>query len=272
MRIIYQPKGKAQEYAESALDAGDGYAANIYSGCTNGCAYCYVPSYHPWKGKENPREEFHKQSVARKDVLKLLEKDLIEMDKNGLHNNPLHLCFTCDPYPEEGSEITRECLLLMEKYRMRNVQILTKGGLRASRDFDLLRKNGWKFGSTVVGVKEDYYTKWENHGLGQAGWEPNATLFFERELAIESAHNMGIFTWVSIEPVIDTVEALEVIYRLKGSVDLWKIGKLNHGKQISPECAAIEKQTDWRDFVSRAKELLENDEVVWKKSLRKYME
>lgn len=37
MRIIYEPKGRAREYAN--------LAANLYSGCIHGCVYCYVPQF-----------------------------------------------------------------------------------------------------------------------------------------------------------------------------------------------------------------------------------
>lgn len=34
--VIYRPRGKALEYAE--------LAANLYTGCTHGCTYCYAPT------------------------------------------------------------------------------------------------------------------------------------------------------------------------------------------------------------------------------------
>ena len=36
LEIIYQPRGRAREYAD--------YAANLYRGCDGRCGYCYAPS------------------------------------------------------------------------------------------------------------------------------------------------------------------------------------------------------------------------------------
>jgi DNA repair photolyase len=34
--VIYEPKGKAGEYAPLAL--------NLYAGCSHGCTYCFAPT------------------------------------------------------------------------------------------------------------------------------------------------------------------------------------------------------------------------------------
>ena len=36
MSIIYEPRGKAREYAELAV--------NLYKGCAHACIYCYAPA------------------------------------------------------------------------------------------------------------------------------------------------------------------------------------------------------------------------------------
>lgn len=36
MKPIYEPKGKAKEYGD--------YALNIYTGCPHRCYYCFAPS------------------------------------------------------------------------------------------------------------------------------------------------------------------------------------------------------------------------------------
>ena len=70
-------------------------------------------------------------------------------------------------------------------------------------------------------------------------WRPPIA---ERIEAIREAHAMGIFTWVSVEPVVDPDEAIKVVESLRGEVDFWKIGKLNHDRQR-------EAGIDWRRFL-----------------------
>jgi len=269
--MIYKPKGRAQEYAESAPGANDGYAINLYKGCKHSCAYCYVPSQPPWRFSPTAAQDFHEDVKPFPNALNRIKRACHRL--GDIRNNPLHLCFTCDPYPaglKSGDDITKEVLLMLSCFGFVNVQVLTKGGIRAERDFDIFQLNkGWKFGSTVLAVSDGFYNDWDSHGLNQLGYEPGAdSMFHDREAAIQVAHEMGIFTWVSLEPVIYPKEALEVIFRLGPYVDLWKIGKLNHGAQISPQLAAIEKETNWAAFVKSVKARLQPEQYMLKKSLK----
>jgi hypothetical protein len=59
----------------------------------------------------------------------------------------------------------------------------------------------------------------------------------------------GIFTWVSLEPVIDPEQALAVIRMAHPYVNFWKVGRLNHMK-------AYEQTVDWGKFLFDAETLL----------------
>lgn len=62
-------------------------------------------------------------------------------------------------------------------------------------------------------------------------WEPNASTVDDRLTVLKAAHKVGIFTWVSLEPVIDPDQALAVIRMAHPYVNFWKVGKLNHMKK-----------------------------------------
>jgi DNA repair photolyase len=216
MSIIYEPKGKAKEYCD--------LAANLYSGCDHGCYYCYVPEI-----VRKSAAEF-KVAAPRKDVLKQLQKEAPKYS-----GREVQLCFTCDPYQaiETELKITRRAIQILHQSGVA-VRILTKGGIRAVRDFDLLaaHKDLSVFGATLTFTKPEDSLK----------YEPGAAIPEDRIESLTVAHSMGIRTWASVEPVIDVEQSLELILLSESCVDEFKIGKLNH----------IANKTDWEDFGNRA--------------------
>jgi len=123
------------------------------------------------------------------------------------------------------------------------------------RDFDLLAAYPeCSFGTTLVFVKQANI----NH------WEPGAATARERGDAIKLAHEMGIKTWVSIEPVIDPEQALSIIHALHRYVDHWKIGKINGNP-------TIENAVDWVQFKADVEKVLKsvNADYYLKNSLRR---
>jgi len=214
MKPIYEPKGRAQEYCELAV--------NIYSGCPHGCSYCYVPGVMRRKPKD-----FHASAEPRLGIVEAVRKQL---QSAGWRGRTIMLCFTCDPYPVGcDSTATREVIKAI-KESGNHVQILTKGDETAQRDFDLLDSNDW-FGVTISGA-----------GLAD---EPNTGSPNDKLCNLKEAKNRGIKTWVSCEPVLNSEYVLLTI-RALDFVDLWKIGKLNHrpssidwpafGRQVEDLC------------------------------------
>ena len=195
---IYSPKGRAGEYGELAL--------NIYTGCNHGCVYCYARRMAERWGKDFSYVE------PRAGIVEATKRQL---EKESIVGKLIHLCFTCDPYPADiDTTPTREIIKAI-KDSGNHVQILTKGGFRAERDFDLLDGNDW-FGVTVAG-----------NGTVTLENEPNAAPLYERILAIETAYEKGIKTWVSFEPVYTPQEVYDLII-YPWFIDLYKIGKLNY--------------------------------------------
>jgi hypothetical protein len=131
--------------------------------------------------------------------------------------------------------------------------VLTKGGRRSTQDFDILSRNRWKYGTTIIFQSE----------ILREQWEPGAPPIAERVEALRQAHAMGIFTWVSVEPVVDPDEAIKVIEVLRGTVDFWKIGKLNHDREHE---AAI----DWHRFLLDVEAALAGHQYLIKKDLERF--
>lgn len=238
MEIIYEPKGRAKEYSD--------LACNTHVGCTHRCLYCYGPS-----SVQRKREEFMNGPKPKKDIIAKFEKDARKIQGDP---RPILFSFATDPYcNEEISAFTSECLLICEKYKL-NPQVLTKAGLAGiAQDGQLLKKNNWKFGQTICFMSEDLRKR----------WEPGASPIETRIHAAMHAHNMGIYNWVSVEPVIDPIEALRVIEGLKPYVDFWKIGKINYNKKI-------EDSINWPAFLMKVEQVLQGCDYLIKKDLEAY--
>lgn len=241
MAIIYEPKGKAAEYSP--------LAANLYRGCDHACEYCYAPS-----ALRMQRDAF-RIPAPRKGVIEQLKKDVKKLKGD---KRPVLLCFTCDPYQkiDEDHKLTRQALNVLLPAGM-NVIILTKGGKRSERDFDLLQqyKEQVQYGVTLVFASD----------AESAKREPGAPVTSERIESLKKAYELGIHTWVSFEPVYFPADAHKLIEQTAGFVDLIKVGKLNY----RPEA----KDVNWEQFARDVKNQLEQIGVDYyiKDDLRKYL-
>jgi len=239
---IYEPRGRAREYAKLAV--------NVFSGCAHACKYCYAPL-----ALKRNRDEFHSEPEPRKDILHWIEADCKKIKIKGNGSAQVLLCFTCDPYQpiEKDLQVTRRAIQILHEYGL-SVQILTKAGMRASRDFDLLTEKD-AFATTMTFLDDERSLE----------WEPNAALPSDRIEAIKIANKKGIPTWVSLEPVIDPEQALQIIQRTHKFVDLFKVGPLNY----RPETKGI----NWKKFGLEVIQLLEKlgKKYYIKDDLKKYL-
>ena len=233
MNVIYEPKGRAREYAP--------LACNLYMGCTHGCKYCYAPSCMHKKP-----EEWHTAARARgENVLALFERDCVRLAKERAddENRRVLFCFLSDPYQPLESELhlTRRGISVAARHGIK-VDILTKGdGALIEQDLPLMLASQTHLGITLSFIND----------ASRREWEPMASTVQSRLNILRKAHDMGIYTWVSMEPVIIPQEALEVIRQAHSYVNFWKVGKLNHNKEV-------ERSIDWPQFRDNAIALLDS--------------
>jgi DNA repair photolyase len=195
MKPIYEPKGKAKEYGD--------YAINIYTGCPHRCYYCFAPNV-----LRKDREQFHSCVEPRPNIVEEVKKQL---DKEQITGKLIHLCFTCDPYPTGYDTTATREIIKAVKAAGNHVQILTKGD--GSRDLDLLDGEDW-YGATITGYSRNQM-------------ESGTITVNDRISALREARWHGIRTWVSHEPVIDEDDVLDFL-RNSDYVDRYMIGKLNY--------------------------------------------
>lgn len=215
-QAIYETRGRAREFNELAL--------NHYKGCGHQCVYCYGADVT----HQNP-DDFKNKCLPRV-TLDMIAKDASQLAKRE-EKRPILLSFVTDPYQpfDEIGYFTRQVITVLKQFNLR-VTILTKGGLRSMRDFDLLT-NQDEYATTLTCDNAEDSQK----------WEPNAALPIDRINALKAAFYRSIQTWVSFEPVIYPEQTLNLLQMTHPYVGHYKVGTMNyheHGKTIN-----------WRKFL-----------------------
>lgn len=221
-KAIYNPSGKAGEYAE--------WACNFYTGCSNNCSYCYLKKgvlSHMWSTTPQLKKCFKDENHALEIFEKELRANLPELQKHGLL-----FSFTTDPMLEKTKWLTINAI---KRCFWNNVHctILTKC---AFSTFGMWFPNKERFMSV-----EDLFS--ENKNLISFGFtltghdelELNASTNAERIEAMRKLHDFGFKTWASIEPVIDIQSSFNMIFATAGFCDLYKVGLMSGGKYTKNE-------------------------------------
>lgn len=194
-----------------------------YLGCSHACRYCFGPAetcQSPQQFFGNPRPRF-------------LDPKILDKELKPLKNQTVLISCLTDPYQplDVETKLTRKIIERLQFFGV-HVNIFTKAGLRSTRDFDLLAKDPkTEYGATLTFLNPEDSVK----------WEPGAALPQERIDALKQAHNLGIRTWASLEPVIDLKQSLQIIRETKDFADEFRIGALS-----------IDLRIDWGTFLKEA--------------------
>ena len=224
----------------------------VYRYCPYGCRYCYV-----WRNKLFAS----RVQRGRYDPVREAEKYL------GRSNRIIVVSFVSDPYPpeERDKKITRKVLEVLSHSDNR-VMVLTKNPLLALRDIDLYNDNMW-LGTTIITLMPDKWWYWEPRTL----YPPQ-----KRLLALKTAHELGVKTWISIEPIIpETTYPETIVQTTIDYVDYYVLGAFNYPLQLGYTTYTKEALKQWyMKHVAKAIQLLESNGKPYhiKKELRKYLQ
>jgi DNA repair photolyase len=214
-KAIYEPNGKAAEYAE--------YACNFYVGCSNHCTYCFLRKGIGKKTLGGNEPTLKKRFKDEDDALRVFEKEL-KQNLTELQQHGLFFSFTTDPMLPETQILTDKAVLISIKNDV-PVKILTKNSnVVGYAFFDSCFQSYKKLiaiGFTLTGHDE---------------LEPNASPNAERIEAMRKLHEAGFKTWASIEPVIDFESSKLMICESAGFCHLHKIGLESGKKYDKSEC------------------------------------
>ena len=236
-KAIYNPSGKAGEYSY--------WACNFYTGCSNGCTYCYCKKgvmASTWSDKPKLKKCFNDESHAYSVFCDELDKNSAKSQEHGLF-----FSFTTDPMLKSTISLTNRAIRKALGYYV-PVKILTK-------------RTDW-VDTWIKDVTSEAYKK--NVAIGftltrHDELEPNASTNAERIEVMKKLHNAGFKTWASIEPIISFYSSFQMIVKTIGFCDLYKIG-LKSGVKYDKQ--------DAKYFIEKVIEAIgDNAKIYFKDSL-----
>jgi DNA repair photolyase len=183
----------ALHYADYKTILSQQNGMNLYRGCTHGCIYCDSRSVC-----YQMNHDFEDIEVKRNAPL-ILESQLCHKRK------PCMICTgaMCDSYIplEDELQITRQCLLLIEKYGF-GLAIQTKSA-RILRDIDIMKRINAKT-KCVVQITLTTY----DEGLCRK-IEPNVSTTLERFQVLKTMQEAKIPTVVWVSPILPFINDTE---------------------------------------------------------------
>lgn len=219
-KAIYNPSGKAGEYSY--------WACNFYTGCSNGCTYCYLKKGRCAKVLGSDVPKLKKCFRNETHAIEIFEKEF-HQNIESLKQYGLFFSFTTDPMLKETIDLTSIAISHCLAYNV-PVKILTKKvGYWVKRFIELSKEQ-----ISINGVGSGMAN---NIAIGftitnRNDQEPFATPNALRFIALKKLHDAGFKTFVSLEPMFDFTTGRTIISKLIAdkSCDLVKIGLLSGKK------------------------------------------
>ncbi len=221
------------------------YSFNCYTGCTNGCVYCYarfMQRFHP-----------HDEPWGRFVDVKVNATDVLAKQLRRLTPGSVFTCSACDGWQSvEGHyKLTRRCCQMLLDAGF-HLNILTKSEL-VLRDLDIFRGRDVRLGVTITTPNEDIARL----------WEPKASAVSSRLKVLKEAKAAGLETAVMFGPLLpeisDTPEVLAQLFSLaaKAGVDRIWTDTLNPRPRVWPSVQELLRQ-HWPKLYEHYRRLLFN--------------
>jgi DNA repair photolyase len=207
---------QAKSILQKSRLPGVDYVINPYTGCTNGCLYCYARFMKRFTDHAEAWGSFLDVKI---DAPEILARQLAR------RRSPLRDCVllssVTDPYqaPEKKYELTRRILEVLLEYGV-PVEILTKSDL-VLRDADLLAR----FPEAEVGM---------SLGIPDDDWsrllEPRASPPSRRIAALRALRERGIATSVFVSPYLPGLSDMcRLVELMTGATGEFAVEAINTG-------------------------------------------
>jgi len=203
------------------------YSFNCYTGCSNGCAYCYaryMQRFHP-----------HSEEWGRFVDVKTNAAEVLARQLRRLRPGSVFTCSACDGWQpvERHYQLTRRCcgLLLDAGF---SLTILTKSEL-VLRDLDLFGGRDVSLGVTITTADP----------ATARLWEPGAAPVPARVNILKQAKAAGLRTTIMFGPLLpgisDAPEGLRALFALAADANVDRIwtDALNPRPRVWPSVQAL---------------------------------
>jgi DNA repair photolyase len=221
----------------------DDYSFNCYTGCANGCVYCYarfMQRFHP-----------HDEPWGRFVDVKINAAEVLARQLRRLPAGSVFTCSACDGWQgvERRYELTRRCCRMLIEARFR-LNVLTKSEL-VLRDLDIFKGADVQLGVTITTPDEKQART----------WEPRASSVSARLKVLREAKAAGLRTAVMFGPLLpaisDTPAALRALFALaaKAGVDRIWTDALNPRPRVWPSVQGLLRRR-WPGLIEHYRRLL----------------
>jgi hypothetical protein len=162
------------------------------------------------------RNQFDAGARPKPRFEEAIRRDATKLQREGRSVQPM-LSFITDPYHLGDTTLTRTCLQTLAEHGQ-GFCTLSKGGLRALRDLPLFRATHDAYATSLTSISDVFAERWERLAAPPS----------ERMRTLQRFYEAGIYTWVSLEPIISVQHTLAVIALTAEYTCLYKIGPMNH--------------------------------------------
>jgi len=189
--------------------AGADYSFNCYTGCSNGCAYCYaryMQRFHP-----------HDEAWGRFVDVKVNAADALARQVRRVVPGHVFTCSACDGWQpaERHYQLTRRCCQLLLEAGF-GLTVLTKSEL-VLRDLDVFSGRNVCLGVTITTADV----------AAARLWEPGASPVPTRLNVLKRAKAAGLQTLIAFGPLLpgisDTENGLRALFALAAEADADRI-------------------------------------------------
>lgn len=206
------------------------YSFNPYTGCANGCVYCYARFMQRFHPHEEPWGKFVDVKINAAEVL--------SCQLRRLRPGRVFTCSVCDGWQslERRYRITRRCCRMLLEAGF-GLNILTKSEL-VLRDLDIFQGQDVRLGVTITNPDESQARL----------WEPKASSVWARLEVLRQAKAAGLTTTVMFGPLLpgisDTRQALHKLFTLAAEADVDRIytDTLNPRPRVWPSVQQLLKR------------------------------